>query len=155
MLKISKLADYATSILSQMARHQHGVYTARDLTVETHISLPTVMKLLKQLSKAGLLNSQRGSTGGYSLAHAPEDIRLIDIITAIEGDIGLTECSLKARYCSLESTCATRNNWQTISQLLYSALEQISLAQMAYPLKMQQMHIVVAGNIFSADISPI
>lgn len=135
-----------------MARAPKQVYTARDLMAQTHVTLPTVMKLLKQLAKAGLLNSQRGSNGGYSLAHSPESIHLIDIITAIEGEVGLTECSLAESHCSLESICTTRHNWQTISHLLYDALGQISLAQMAEPLQMQRFQIELAGKTFTTEI---
>lgn len=154
MLKISKLTDYATGVLSQMAQDPQQIYTARDLTQETHIALPTVMKVLKQLTKAGLLNSQRGSNGGYSLADLPENIPLIDIIEAIEGDMGLTECSIKTHYCALETTCSTRDNWQIISQLLHRALAQISLAHMAHPLKEHPIHIGLAGKLFSSKPSP-
>lgn len=152
MLKLSKLTDYATGILSHMAKNPSKIYTARDITTETHVSLPTVMKLMKQLTKAKLLNSQRGSNGGYYLANKPEVIYLIDIVSAIEGNLGLTECSIKDSHCSLEPICTTRDNWQTISQLLYDALGQITLAQMARPLKMQRFQIELAGKPFTTEI---
>jgi len=138
-----------------MARSPELSYTARGLTERTHIALPTVMKVLKQLTKAGLLFSQRGSNGGYTLAVAPTKIYLIDIIVAIEGDIGLTECSLKVSRCDLEAVCTTRHNWQTISHLLYDALGQISLAQMAQPLEMHQFRIQLAGKVFSPSIQSL
>ena len=152
MFKISKLTDYATAILSHMARDPGVIYTARDLTVQTHITLPTVMKLLKQLAKAGLLNSHRGSNGGYVLACPPDKVFLIDIITAIEGDVGLTECSLKQSHCSLEPICTTRHNWQTISHLLYDALGQITLADMAEPINLRRFEIELAGRKFTTEV---
>ena len=152
MLKISKLTDYATGILSHMARSTEQSYTARDLMLQTHINLPTVMKLLKQLTKAQLLVSHRGSNGGYSLAKAPSAIPLIEIIEAIEGQIALTECSLKASQCSLELLCNTRDNWQTISQLLQVALQQITLADMARPLTMQPFQIKLADKTFTTEL---
>ena len=152
MFKISKLTDYATGVLSHMAHKPEAVYTARDITEKTHVNLPTVMKLLKLLNKSGLLDSHRGASGGYSLAHKPNEIRLIDVIEAIEGDVGLTECSVKDSHCSLEPVCNTRHNWQTISHLLYDALSQITLAQMAQPLSTQQFQVELSGKLFTAQV---
>ena len=153
MFKISKLTDYATAVLSLMAQAPEGVYTARDITEKTHINLPTVMKILKLLAKTGLLRSQRGANGGYSFAKLPEAISLIDIIEAIEGDVGLTECSMKESQCALEPICITRHNWQTISHLLYDALGQISLAQMAKSMTTKTVQIELAGKTFKAEIA--
>jgi len=63
------------------------------LSDRTHIASPTVAKLLKQLHHAGLVNSTRGTRGGYQLARDPESISAAAILDALEGPIALTECS--------------------------------------------------------------
>ncbi len=65
MLRISRLTDYATVILASLAGG--ALASAADIAERTHIGLPTVSKLLKELQHAGLVRSVRGAHGGYQL----------------------------------------------------------------------------------------
>ncbi|MDD3762662.1 MAG: SUF system Fe-S cluster assembly regulator [Nevskiales bacterium] len=131
MLKLSKLADYATVLLTVMARDPGRTLSGQELAERTGIPAPTVSKLLKQLSHGGLLLSLRGAHGGYRLARAPDRISVAEIIAALEGPISVTECAGHDGDCSLESDCGARANWRLINSAIRSALEAVSLAQMA------------------------
>ncbi|MDP3218801.1 MAG: SUF system Fe-S cluster assembly regulator [Deltaproteobacteria bacterium] len=133
MLRIAKLTDYATVLMVRLAREPARCFSAAQLSDELGLPLPTVSKLLKRLLQAGLLTSMRGAGGGYSLAHAPHAVSVADVVSAIEGPVALTECSLGKGSCSLENNCATRANWQLISRAVRVALEAVSLADMALP----------------------
>ncbi|MDD5273071.1 MAG: Rrf2 family transcriptional regulator, partial [Methylovulum sp.] len=85
MLRLSKLTDYATVILSVMARDTGHTITAMEMSTLTGIALPTVSKILKALVNAKVLMSTRGAKGGYALARAPEYISVAAIICALEG----------------------------------------------------------------------
>jgi Rrf2 family protein len=87
MLRISRLTDYATVILASLAGG--GLASATDIAGRTHIGLPTVSKLLKELQHAGLVRSVRGARGGYQLARAPAAISAAAIIDAVEGPDGV------------------------------------------------------------------
>jgi len=130
MLRISRLTDYATMILVHLAR-QDGVCAASDVAGRTHIALPTVQKLLKTLTRAGLVRSQRGAGGGYRLARAAGTIDAAEIIAAIEGPLGITECSVDDSHCELERQCAVSSAWQRIDRAIRSALEGVTLAELA------------------------
>lgn len=130
MLKISKLTDYSTVVMAYLAQFPEKMHNAKDITAQTHIALPTVSKILKALTKSGLLLSHRGAHGGYSLANQAMKITIADIITAMEGKPGLTECSHNNTLCALQPTCAISGNWQTISSIVYKTLEKISLQDM-------------------------
>ncbi len=130
MLKISKLTDYSTVVMAYLAQFPEKMHNAKDITAQTHIALPTVSKILKALTKSGLLLSHRGAHGGYSLANAAMQITIADIITAMEGKPGLTECSHNNTLCALQPTCTISGNWQTISSIVYKTLEKISLQDM-------------------------
>jgi FeS assembly SUF system regulator len=130
MLKISKLTDYSTVVMAYLAQFPEKMHNAKDITAQTHIALPTVSKILKALTKSGLLLSHRGAHGGYSLANEAIKITIADIITAMEGKPGLTECSHNNTLCALQPTCAISGNWQTISSIVYKTLEKISLQDM-------------------------
>lgn len=130
MLKLSKLADYATVLMTAVAREPAQTHTGQGLAERTHIPPPTVAKLLKTLTKAGLLESLRGARGGYRLARAAERISVADIIGALEGPIAVTDCSSHGGACNLETDCATRANWRLINTAIRGALEAVTLAQM-------------------------
>jgi FeS assembly SUF system regulator len=134
MFRISKLTDYGVVVLTHFARHPEELHNAREITEVTRITLPTVTKILKILARERLLISHRGTNGGYVLARGPETISMATIIEAIEGNLGLTECSRDDSHCALESSCVTRHNWRLISHIIYDALERITLAEMAQPL---------------------
>jgi FeS assembly SUF system regulator len=133
MLRLSKLTDYGTVIMTYMARAPDTVHTAREITDQIHVALPTVSKVLKMLAQKGLLQSYRGASGGYRLARAPQKISVAEIIKALEGPIGLTECSTSPGLCHQELLCPIRPNWQRINRAILATLEQITLAEMVQP----------------------
>ncbi|KTD66137.1 SUF system Fe-S cluster assembly regulator [Legionella spiritensis] len=133
MLRISKLADYGTVVMVYLARRAPGLCNARDIAQHTHLSVPTVSKLLKQLTAAGLLTSVRGVTGGYKLQRAASDISVAQIIYALEEQHGLTECSSHPGSCSLQNVCHIQGNWRLISQAVEAALDSVSLEVLAKP----------------------
>ncbi len=77
------------------------------------------------------MRSYRGPSGGYAAERPAESISVAEIITAIEGPIAMTECSIHDGLCSVEASCNARENWQRISRAVAGALEQVSLADMA------------------------
>lgn len=138
MIRLSKLTDYGLVLMTCIARDLSlPLRTARDLAVESKLPLPTVGRLLKQLSQSGLLVSQRGTKGGYSLVRDPRRISLEEIIKALEGPIALTECSTGvAGMCDLEACCVIKNNQQLISQALRTVLENVTLSDLSQSLKL-------------------
>src|SRR3989338_9246437 len=111
MLRMSKLADYGMVIMNILALAPGRLYSAKELAQKAHIGLPTVSKLLKILLKALLVESLRGSEGGYRLKRLPDKITVADVIVAIEGIPALTECAAGKHLCSQETICSVRNNW--------------------------------------------
>ena len=134
MLKLGKLADYGTMIVTVLAAEPERLYSAHELAGRTHVAAPTVSKLLKQLTKGGLVESLRGAHGGYKLSRPPAAITVAEVIAAIDGPIGLTECSVHKGDCAVESTCGVRGNWRLINTAIHQALRSVTLADMARPL---------------------
>lgn len=133
MLRISKLADYGTVIMVYLARCPQALCNARDIAMHTHLSVPTVSKLLKRLTAAGLLTSVRGVAGGYRLQRPAAEISVVKIIYALEEQSGLTECSMQPNECSLQHVCHVQGNWRLISQVIEAALDSVSLEALAKP----------------------
>jgi len=127
MLRISKMADYGTLIMAYLASHPELALNAKEIAEKTQLTVPTVSKLLKSLTRAGLLISLRGAQGGYRLAQDAKTITVVHIIDALDGGTGLTECSHSSGLCSLEQRCALHHNWKFISQTIRNTLNTISL----------------------------
>lgn len=134
MLRLSKLTDYATVVMTRLAQAPDDLHSAQALADRTLVEVPTVSKVLKQLGRAGLVVSQRGAQGGYRLARPAREITVAEIIAAMEGPLGMTECSVHKGLCSQESVCSVRRNWRKISRAIVAALDEVSLADMAEPL---------------------
>jgi FeS assembly SUF system regulator len=133
MLRISKLADYGTVVMVYLAKHSNELCNARDIAQHTHLAVPTVSKLLKRLTVAGLLLSVRGVAGGYRLQRPSKDISVSEIIFALDEQRGLTECSVHANDCSLQNVCHVKGNWRLISAAIQTALDSVSLEALARP----------------------
>jgi FeS assembly SUF system regulator len=153
MLRVSKLTDYATVVMTVLAgvavtRGGDAVISAQDLAERAHLELPTVSKLLKQLAHAGLVVSFRGVNGGYRLARPAERITIAEVVTAMEGPIGMTECSAQAGLCGHEPHCGVRVNWQRINQAIAQALSGVSVADMVKPAP--RRHAVIPVQLATA-----
>lgn len=135
MLRVGKLTDYGTAVMSSLAQQPDRLQSATEIAAELGLTLPTVSKVLKALVQHGLVVSLRGAKGGYSLAAPPKDISVAQIIAAIEGPIALTECSDAAKLCEQESLCSVRGNWQRINKAVLAALQQVTLADLVRPVE--------------------
>jgi FeS assembly SUF system regulator len=133
MLRISKLTDYSTVILSEMARSNAVTFTTAELAISTGIAQPTVSKVLKRLGKSSLVLSIRGANGGYQLGDKPEQISVAQIISAMEGPIGITECCTTSETCDHVSHCHISGNWVVINRAIETTLKTISLADLISP----------------------
>ncbi len=127
MLRISKLTDYGTVILADLATRDRQVASAADVAEATGLGLPTVRKLLKMLGKSGLVVATRGAHGGYRLAREPAAISAADVIDALEGPVSITECSTLDRHCDIEANCTVGSAWQRINVAIRNALQDVSL----------------------------
>ena len=149
MLRLSKLTDYATVILSFMARDREQMRAAMEIAGMTGIALPTVSKILKLLVNAEVLISTRGAKGGYVLARMPEEISVAAVISALEGPIALTECSISHRGCEQASGCDIRGSWSLINQTIHNALESVTLADLIRPAVAPEEKFIPVASLFN------
>ena len=149
MLRMTKQADYAIVLLTRMAGAPESRFNATEIASATELPQPIVSKILKLLTRRDLLVSQRGVKGGYVLARAADQISIAQIIEAVEGPIGITECVDDAPgECSQEPICPVRSNWQRINEAVRKALGEITLDEMSQPLAPA---LVTLGSGTSAD----
>lgn len=127
MLRISKLSDYAVVIVSRMAADTER-HTLEELSESTNVPLATVRKLLRQLTVSGLCTGKKGAKGGYSLAIPPEEISVLDVLQAVDGELALTQCAKSHGCdCSLVDDCAVKESWQIINMVIRDTLARLSI----------------------------
>jgi FeS assembly SUF system regulator len=150
MIRITRETDYGIVLMTSMAQSASQSYSAAVLAKQRRLPLPIVSKILKTLARGGLLVSQRGARGGYSLARSPEDISAADIIDAMEGPIAITECSSDGHAaCLHEDHCGVGGHWNRINLAIREALENISLLEMSRPAPVR-VAVPVASRVRAA-----
>ena len=130
MLRISKLADYATVIMSYLSQSD-SARNAAEIAQKTGVPLPTARKILKQLTQAKLLMALRGAEGGYQLNGSGDRISLGQVIETIDGPLALTQCCALKNDCQQESSCHTKDHWQVINQVVRDALYKVHLTNLS------------------------
>lgn len=143
MIRLSKLADYGIVIMTHLARGDGHSLSTPEIALATRVPQPMAGKILKTLARADLLVSHRGAYGGYGLVREPSAISVAEIIEALDGPIALTACvDSETSDCGIERLCPARANWQRINGAIREALDDVSLAEMAFsiPLAFQPEH---------------
>jgi FeS assembly SUF system regulator len=130
MLKLSKLTDYAVVVLVRLSE-EGGIQTSGGIAATTGVPEPTVAKVLKIMTSAGLIVSHRGARGGYRLARPLATIPVAEVITAIDGPIALTACvEHSPTVCDASSLCPVKGRWDAVNAAILDALSAISLDDM-------------------------
>src|ERR671921_2278099 len=95
-VKVSTRGDYASRALLSLALHaeREGPTSVRDIAERTGLPQPYLEQILLALKGAGLVRSKRGVGGGYVLARTPADIKLSEILAAVDGPISLGDFGL-------------------------------------------------------------
>jgi Rrf2 family protein len=84
------------------------------------------------LSAAGLIESTRGTGGGFRLSRPAAAISLADIIEAVEGPIAMTACVDEGRHdCIIEENCRVKPHWNVVNGAVRGALAGVSLASLS------------------------
>ena len=130
MLKLSKKADYALMAVNHLARHYgEGSFSARDIALLYGIPVGLMAKVLQRLVQKGLLKSQHGASGGYTLGKPPEFISALDVINAIDGPVMITSCTTVRGECYQTPTCTVKEPLRKVNERIVNALSALSIAQ--------------------------
>ena len=128
MLKVTRLADYAVSIIYAFCGSEKEILSSQNIMEKTKLHKATVNKLLAQLVKKDFLEPFRGTNGGYRLKKDLDNISIRELIEAIEGPVLLTDCQNKnANNCNLFNVCNTKNIWSFVNKEINNTLEKIKI----------------------------
>jgi FeS assembly SUF system regulator len=132
MIRFSKMADYGVLLLGHLAHNDDGLASSAELAETFHMPRPLVANLLKEFSRAGLLESRRGLHGGYRLARPATEISLLDVLNVIDGPVQLIECAADelVQACGYEDVCPSRSPMQSVHRRIVKLLEGITLSEL-------------------------
>jgi Rrf2 family protein len=132
MLRLSKKADYALMAMKHLALRVDAVAaSAREIAEQYDIPVELMAKVLQRLAKKGLLVSQQGTRGGYTLARPAALISVADVIQAVDGPLAVTACSADDENCDQYSKCNIRDPLWRIKDRILTALATCSIFEMA------------------------
>jgi Rrf2 family protein len=141
-MRLSTRGRYSTRLMLELSlRYNTGPVLLKDISSSQDISLKYLGQLIIPLKVAGLIKSTRGSHGGYFLARPPEKIRLIEILTAVEGTLDITECIKSPEICYRSKDCVARKIWEKASKKFYDVFQSITLKDMASQQKKKHQKI--------------
>jgi Rrf2 family protein len=127
-MKLSTRTRYGTRALLELALHKgEGPIFLRDIARQQQFSLPYLEHLVAPLIAGGIIRSTKGPKGGISLARNPENIKLIEIMQLLEGPVSPVECVNNPEVCSRSGTCATRDIWSRLKEVMDGVLESTTL----------------------------
>jgi len=143
MIRLSRLSDYAVSLMTHIAHAAGDTHNAHDLAEKAHLPAPTVSKILATLAREELLESVRGRQGGYRLAQDSTEISVEDIIAAVDGPIALTQCvDPGPGSCDVEAFCPSSAHWHRINEAIRQALGGVTLAELTAPVAFPEQRFV-------------
>lgn len=132
-MKLSTKGRYGLKAMYDLAIHYgDGPIALKSVAERQRISDHYLEQLVAVLRKADLVKSVRGAQGGYMLARTPEEITVGDIIRALEGPLGPSDCVLEedAHVCDHAECCVTRVVWEKIRISISDVIDSITLQDM-------------------------
>lgn len=131
MLKLTKKADYGLMAMRHLAEHaDEGACSAKDVADAYGIPQEALAKILQRLAKAGLLHSQHGINGGYTLARDPDTISAFEVIRAIDGPLFITSCVTVRGECGQSDRCNIREPLRKVNSSIEEVLRRIKISEM-------------------------
>ena len=128
---VTREADYAVRCVLYLARKANGITPVNEIAKAMHIPKSFLAKILQRLVKAGIVISGRGISGGFSLAKKPENISILDVIKAIQGNAAaINRCAIDKRMCRLSKTCSVHPIWVELRGIIEKRLQEENFAKL-------------------------
>jgi Rrf2 family protein len=131
-MKLSTRARYGMRLMLELAhKYGKGPVFLKEIAKQEAISEKYLSLIIIPLKAAGFVHSTRGAYGGYTLAKAPSEINLKEVVDILEGDTSLVDCVKDPSACSRVNTCASRDVWEIVSKKIAETLRSMTLETLA------------------------
>lgn len=130
-MRLSTRSRYGTRLILELAlKYNQGPVYLKEISTSQELSLKYLGQLIIPLKIAGIVKSSRGAHGGYYLAKSPDEIKLSEVIRALEGPVYLVECLENPDICGRQMDCVARFFWNEINEVFHKSLESITIGDM-------------------------
>ena len=129
-MKLTKRGRYAVMAMADLALFKDkGPTSLTDISLRQNISLAYLEQIFMKLKYNNLVKSVRGAKGGYTLVHSPEEIKISNIISAVNEEVKMLNCKKDSKKgCNNKSTkCITHNLWDQLDQHINNFFEKVKL----------------------------
>ena len=128
---ITRATEYAIRTIIYLAKQpKNEIVLKKDICRTQNVTPAFLTKILQPLIKVGIVSSQRGVGGGFLLAKAPEEINLLDILQAEEGELNLNHCLVDDDVCQREDYCSAHGVWQEAQNEMIKVLRKHNVADL-------------------------
>jgi Rrf2 family protein len=131
MLKINRQTDYAVRVILSLSKKEMGKrFSTSEIGREMLIPPALLQRIVAELASGEFINTQAGRDGGISLARAPKEITLLQVVEQFEGELYLSDCILKPNECPFEIRCPVHCQWVRLKNLLRDEMSRITFEQL-------------------------
>jgi Rrf2 family protein len=127
-MRVSAKADYAVRAALQLAAAGEGPVKGESIATAQDIPLRFLENILAELRHAGLVQSQRGAEGGYWLARKPNEVKIADVIRAVEGPLASVRSERPEELDYVGVAEPLRDVWVALRANIRDVLEVVTLA---------------------------
>lgn len=144
---LSKSCIYGLRASLFLATQDEGEYIPiRKLSDKLEISFHFLTKILQQLTAEGIMESYKGPSGGIRLIKDGKNVKLMDIVLAIDGPQLLTECALGLPGCGIKNPCPLHDKWVATRDAIQNMLENTTLTELANKGKSENLRLTADGS---------
>ena len=129
-MRLAQYTDYSLRALMYVGLREGELSTIRNISDAYDISRSHMMKIVQKLVHEGYLEAVRGREGGLRLARAPETIRLGDVVSTMEPDLGLVECFRTGKQCVIQPACRLASALESALKAFVDQLNRFTLADL-------------------------
>ncbi len=131
-MQLTMTGEYALRAMLYICSKPKGsIFQISEVSTSNDIPENFLRKIIPQLNKSGILQSQRGIGGGISLLKPAEEFTPLEVIESVEGEIGLNKCLISTGFCSNERWCSVHVLWSEAQKKLKEILAGKTMAQLS------------------------
>ena len=131
-MKVSTKGDYGVRALVELAHHYgDGPVQSAEIASRQEVPEPYLDQLLTSLRRAGFIRSVRGRQGGHVLINDPDEVRLSDVMVALEGSLAPIACVDDPEACTRTGGCVQRDVWARVRDATQEILDSVSIGDLA------------------------
>jgi Rrf2 family protein len=132
-LELTRRGDYAIRAVIALARHAPEVVGATRLAEETGIPRRFVAQVMTEVVRSGIAEARLGRSGGYRLIRPAREVSILDVVAAVEGDVGRRSCVLRNAPCGRDGTCDVHGVFMAAQDALLAQLRGATIASLLEP----------------------